>query len=120
MNDNDVDKAGRACFNLDPSGMIRWLLPIIPLMRGGDKSSMIEKCKTVAESEPDERRRDAYANLAWVFADVTECRPIWKHGLEGWSVKRFESVMEWQAEARAEYVIKVLRTPNKFRQTLEA
>ncbi|MGH7170167.1 MAG: hypothetical protein ACRELF_09895 [Gemmataceae bacterium] len=101
--------AARTLARIRAEEWTRTLLPLIPLMRGGDKSSMVEKWKAVAESEPDDRRRDAYANLAWVFADATGCRPIWKQGLEDWNVKRSEQVMEWQAEAKADYVIKVLR-----------
>jgi hypothetical protein len=85
------------------------LLPLIPLMRGGDNAVIIRKWKAVAETEPDERRRDQYAGLARVFADLAARGEIWRNELEGWNMKRSASVMEWQAEARVEDILEVLQ-----------
>jgi len=59
MSDNDFDKAGRACFKLDPPGMLRWLLPgLIPacvFQRWADARTIAfpgepeRTCDTVAE-----------------------------------------------------------------------
>ena len=40
--------------------------------------------------------------LALVFAELTDCRPLWKQALEGWNVEQSLQVLEWQAEARRE------------------
>ncbi len=90
------------------------LLPLIPLMRGGDNAAIIRKWTAVAETEPEERRRDQYAGLTRVFADLAERGEIWRNELEGWNMKRSASVMEWQAEAklqtRIEDLIDVLQS----------
>jgi hypothetical protein len=78
----------------------RWLLPWIPLMRGGAEASIIEQWKELAQAEPDNRRRADYGGLALVFSELTDCRPLWKQALEGWNVEQSLQVLEWQAEAR--------------------
>jgi len=110
------DSAERTLRRIASGDWTRALLPLIPLMRGGKNVAIIHQWKRVAEAEPDERKRDAYASLALVFSDVTKCRPIWTRELEGWNVKRSEQVMEWQAEAKADDVIKILRL--RFRTEL--
>ncbi len=66
----------------------------------------------MAETESNDRRREQYASLARVFADLAGRGTTWRNQLEDWNMKRSESVMEWQAEAeakaRAEDVLKVL------------
>lgn len=80
----------------------RCVLPWLPLMRGGENRDIIEKWKRLAQAEPDDRRRSDYAGLALVFADLTDCRAVWKEALEGWNMKVSQQVLEWQAEARQE------------------
>ena len=75
------------------------LLPLIPLMQRGAEIGIIERWKEWAQAEPDARRRADYAGLALVFADLTDCRPVWKQALEGWNVEQSAQVLEWQAEA---------------------
>jgi hypothetical protein len=87
----------------------RALLPMIPLMQGGKEARIIEQWKTVAAAEPDERRRGDYGSLARVFADLAKRGRVWRQALEGWNMKRSESVMEWQAETMTEAVIEVLQ-----------
>lgn len=108
-----AESAANTLARIQTGAWTRALLPLIPLMRGGKKLSIIDKWKTVAGAEPSEALRRTYADLAVVFADLTRCRPLWKHELEDWNVKRSEQVMEWQAEAaakaRAEDILKILR-----------
>gem|GEM_PF-767319 len=75
------------------------LLPLIPLMLGGAETAIIERWKELAQQEPDPPRRADYAALALVFAELSDCRPIWKQSLEGWNVEQSVQVLEWQAEA---------------------
>jgi hypothetical protein len=77
----------------------RCLLPFIPLMRHGGERTIIGRWKAIAQAEPDARRRADYAGLALVFAELTDCRPVWKRELEGWNVEQSLQVLEWQAEA---------------------
>ena len=88
--------------------MARCLLPFIPLMQGGAEASIIEQWKQLAQAEPDARRRADYAGLALVFAELTDCRPVWKQALEGWNVEQSLQVLEWQAQAKADYLLRVL------------
>jgi hypothetical protein len=95
----------------------RCLLPFIPLMRGGAEPGIIAEWKTLAQAEPDVRRRSDYGGLALVFSELTDCRPLWKRELEGWNVEQSQQVLEWQAaaakrartDAKVEYVLRVLR-----------
>ena len=68
-------------------------------MQGGAEAAIIELWKQLAQAEPDARRRADYAGLALVFAELTDCRPLWKQALEGWNVEQSLQVLEWQAEA---------------------
>src|SRR5262249_22124169 len=77
----------------------RCLLPFIPLMRGGAEPGIIAEWKTLAQAEPDPRRRSDYGGLALVFAGLTDCRPLWKRALQGWNVEQSQQVLEWQAIA---------------------
>jgi hypothetical protein len=86
------------------------VLPWIPLMQGGGESGIIEKWKELAGREADARRRGDYAGLALVFADAAGRMGIWKTALEGWNMRESQAVLEWQAEAKAEDVLKVLET----------
>src|SRR4029077_20958072 len=61
-----------------------------------------------AQAEPDARRRADYAGLALVFAELTDCRPVWKQALEGWNMEQSMQVLEWQAQAKADYLLRVL------------
>jgi hypothetical protein len=94
----------------------RCILPFIPLMRGGADAGIIEQWKEIAQADPDARKRADYAGLALVFAELTDCQPIWKRALEGWNVEQSMQVLEWQAQAerrgvargRAESLLDVL------------
>jgi hypothetical protein len=80
----------------------RCLLCWISLMRGGGKSGIIERWKTVASQEPDRLQRATYGAIAIVFAELTDCVEQWKSGLEGWDMRESTVVAEWKAEGRAE------------------
>jgi hypothetical protein len=69
---------------------------------------VIEQWQRLARSEPDARRRANYAGLALVFAELTDCRPVWKQALEGWNVEQSLQVLEWQAQTKADDLLRVL------------
>ena len=71
-------------------------------MRGGDEPAIIKRWIELALLEPDERRRGEYGGLALVFAEAADRKAIWKEALKEWNVKVSQTVLEWQAEARAE------------------
>jgi hypothetical protein len=95
----------------------RCILPFVPLMRGGADPGIIARWKQIAQADPDTRRRADYAGLALVFADLTDCRPVWKRRLEGWNVEVSMQVLEWQEKAakratlatKVEDLLRVLR-----------
>lgn len=80
----------------------RGLLPWIPLMTDGGETGIIERWKSIAESDSDFRRKANYAGLARVFADAADRKPIWDAALEGWNVKESSVVKEWREEGKAE------------------
>src|SRR5262249_1058919 len=64
-----------------------------------------------------------------VFAELTDCQPIWKRALEGWNVEQSMQVLEWQAQAekrgvargRADSLLDVLhkRLPSRVPSDVE-
>ena len=68
-------------------------------MKGGDTVEIIAEWKRLADQEPDLEKRRLYGGLVLVFAELVDRRPMWKKELEGWNVKRSQTVMEWEAEA---------------------
>ena len=72
---------------IDDGRLSRWLLPWIPLMKGGGKPTMITEWTRLADAEPNPRWRANYAGLALVFAGLTRHRDRWKQALEGWNMK---------------------------------
>lgn len=87
----------------------RCLLPWIPLMRSGAESSMIEEWKRLADAEPQSRWRVDYGALALVFADLANCRQVWRQALEGWNMRESQQVLEWQAETRRADLLRLLQ-----------
>ena len=79
----------------------RCLLPWIPLMKGADRSDIIEQWKRCGDLEPDDHRRGRYKNLAMVFSELANRFEIWKQGLEDWNVKQSTVANEWRAEGIA-------------------
>ncbi len=58
---------------------------------------------------PNPQVRLQYATDALVFAELPGVWSLWKRALEGWNVRVSQQVLEWQAEARAEAVVKTQR-----------
>jgi hypothetical protein len=75
------------------------ILPLIPLMRGGDEESIIAEWLTRAGAEPDPHRRADYGGLAPVFAEAAKRLEVWAKALKGWNVTESMQVKEWQAQA---------------------
>jgi hypothetical protein len=79
-----------------------WLLPWIPLMRGGNEPGIMEAWKAAASAEPDERRRRILAALTLIFAELVDQAPGWRQSLEGWNVKQSALLEEARDEGRLE------------------
>jgi hypothetical protein len=86
----------------------RCLLPWIPLMIGGGDAGIIEEWKRQVAAEPDPRRQGELAGLAWVYALLARRRELWREAVEGWNVRQSEAVLEWQAEASARMLLRLL------------
>ena len=69
------------------------LLPLIPLMQRGAEIGIIAALERIGAGGT------GCPATALVFADLTDCRPVWKQALEGWNVEQSAQVLEWQAEA---------------------
>jgi hypothetical protein len=100
----------------------QWLLPWIPLMKGGGKPTMMEEWKRLAIAEPDPRSRANFASLALIFAELTRHLDRWKQTLEGWNMKESIVVNEWKAEALQDALLRILRSrfPSSLPKNLEA
>lgn len=68
-------------------------------MRNSGTPAIIEEWKRLADREPDQRVRLAYAADALIFAELPGVWGEWKQALEGWNVLQSQQVLEWQAEA---------------------
>ena len=80
----------------------RCLLPWIPLVQGGDRADTVMAWKELADQESEHQLRQTYAALALVFADLADCLPVWKQGLEGWNMRKSRIIEEWREEGRIE------------------
>ena len=99
------DEDAAATLGVITSGRLgRSVLPWIVLMRGADDPGLIARWRTFAESEADPRRRADWGGLALVLSDLVPWREAWQRGLEGYNVQQSPTVLEWQAQARAEGV----------------
>jgi hypothetical protein len=76
-------------------------LAFIPLMQAGDQPATVAEWKRLGLLAPETLRADVAAG-AVVFAQLTNCRPVWKSELKEWNMLRSEQVDEWQADARRE------------------
>ena len=64
--------------------------------------AIIERWRDVAGDEPERSRRATYGALVTLFAELTDCVPQWRTGMEGWDMRESTVVAEWKAEGRAE------------------
>jgi hypothetical protein len=75
----------------------RCLLPWVPLMSGAENTDTIERWKTLAQVEPDQRRKAQFATIALLFATKAGRKTVWQKQLEGWNVEDNEYINEWIA-----------------------
>jgi hypothetical protein len=98
----------------------RCILPLVVLMRGAGRASIIREWLRLAAQEPDERWRSDLGTLALVFVQLTRHENSWREALEGWNMERSRVVVEWEerGERRGEgrVLLRILRT--KFGQAL--
>jgi hypothetical protein len=87
----------------------RPVLPWVALMHGAGQSSIIREWKRLAEQEPDTRWRSELAGLALVFAELAGRKSIWHEELRGWDVKELQVILDWQAEAIQDSLLRLLR-----------
>jgi hypothetical protein len=87
----------------------RCLLPWIPLMNGGGEPGIIDEWVRQAQAEPDAARRGDYGGLALVFAELAGSRDRWREALRGWNVLQSQQVLEWQANATANALLRMLQ-----------
>jgi hypothetical protein len=76
----------------------RWLLPWIPLMKGGAEMAIMQEWRRVALTEPDAEVRSTLGAFALVFADLAKRSELWKQALEGWDMQTSQVVDRWRAE----------------------
>ncbi|HEY7310371.1 MAG TPA: hypothetical protein VH643_13485 [Gemmataceae bacterium] len=101
------DEDAAALLDAIAAGRIsRCLLPRIPLMHGGDETSIIQRWIELASQEADSRRRGDYGGLALVFAEAARRLPIWKDALKEWNVIESQQVLEWMAMGEAKGELK--------------
>jgi hypothetical protein len=76
-------------------------LAFVPLMQGGADPAIVTEWKRVGRLAP-EAWRPSVAAGAVVFAELTQCKPLWQAELKEWNMVKSEIVEEWKAEARKE------------------
>ena len=72
------------------------ILPWVPLMKGGEKASLLENWKVVAALEPERRNRADYAAFALIFAGGVGIADIWKESLKEWDMIESTVLNEWR------------------------
>jgi hypothetical protein len=80
----------------------RSLLPLIPLMIGGDEPVIIDRWMALAEAELDTHRRGDYAAITLIFADRVGRKALWEDKIKGWNVTESAYLNEFIAKGRAE------------------
>jgi hypothetical protein len=78
--------------------VLRCVLPLVVLMRGGGEPALVERWKAVAGGEPDADKRAAYRFFALVFAELIPELVNWQRGLEGWEVRESQYIKSIQVE----------------------
>jgi hypothetical protein len=99
-------KAAEVLDGIAAGKVTKAVLGWIPLMQGGDEDAIIQRWKELADA--DQKRRAEHAVLALVYAEAAKRSAAWKKALEGWNVIQSKQVAEWQAQAVAESVVRVL------------
>jgi hypothetical protein len=89
----------------------RWLLVWTPLMKGGQTIEVARRWRTLAEADT---RIKMMADVAGIFARLTECETVWREALEGIMLKTSPLMEEARQEGRIETarkaVLKVLES----------
>ncbi len=75
------------------------ILPWILLTQGADRMDIIEKWKTLGETEVDRVKKSDYGSLATVFAEKVGLGAFWRDQLKEWSVEESMIVKEWTKRA---------------------
>jgi hypothetical protein len=109
----DEDAAG-ALAAVEAGEASTFVLPWVPLMKGGADGQIQQKWKELALRETDHRRRADCGSLALIFADLAQRRDTWAAVLEEWDMEESQVVTDWQAKALQkmlrEKLTKLLRT----------
>jgi hypothetical protein len=74
----------------------RSVLVWVPLMRGADQPTVVQRWVELARTESNEDRRAEYAPLAQIFAERAGCLPVWKPQLEGWEMWKSQVIAGWK------------------------
>jgi hypothetical protein len=94
-------------------------LAFVPLMHDGAEPAIVAEWKRVGLMAPEWLRPNLAVGAA-VFAELTDCRELWKTELKEWNMLRSKQVDEWQAEARDEgQILGAYRMALDFGQTAE-
>ncbi len=78
------------------------LLGWIPLMAGGNESSIIQEWIKLVSPNTDTKLRSDLAYMVKLFAYLTKAKPEWEKALKGWYHVKTELVEELNREARIE------------------
>ncbi len=90
------------------------ILPLVVLMHGAGRSSIIREWMRLAALEPDVRWRSDLGTLALVFVQLTRHETVWRNALEGWNMERSRVVVEWEEKTERRLLLRQLRA--KFGQ----
>jgi hypothetical protein len=89
---------------LAPQEALAW----IPLMQGGSDPGILREWLRLAGRETDPQRR-ADLGLVLVFAELAGNQDLWREALKGWNMQEPQIVKEWQAETRADDLLRILQ-----------
>jgi hypothetical protein len=78
----------------------RWLLAVLPLMRGGDDEGIIDGWRREAIRLTDARDRATLGSLTLLFAALGGRRLEWQSGLRGWEMETSPFLDEYRAQGR--------------------
>jgi hypothetical protein len=96
------ESAAKTLADIAAGRTTRWLLPWIPLMKGGAEIAIMEEWRRVALTEPDVEVRSTLGCFALIFANLAKRSEEWKQALEAWDMQSSQLVDIWHEKGRAE------------------
>jgi hypothetical protein len=107
--DISTEDAAQTLARIEAGEVSLAVLPLVPLMDGGDGPALIARWPVVAEKEADVSRRVMYRDSALVMAELTKNQIGWLRTLEGWQMRESQYIKRWESVGEERGLLKKSR-----------